>query len=210
MQKQWSKILKGHINLKDFIFAKEVRLGTYVSMPPAALVSLENSKKDPMLLPKYRERVEYIVISGELMHFVNILGKEGSRVKDLVVSPSDYIKKHNYKLNARYYIENVINSALNRIFESFKVDINEWYMNIPKGLNKSNLLINEVHFMGSTTRDHIPKSLNYNLEKYYKLQVCILCFDQAENTICQRCLSDPQICKIMSLEKIKLIERDYD
>lgn len=92
-------------------------------MPPAALVSLENTKKDPMLAPKYRERVEYIVISGKISIYNNILGKEGSRIKDLVVSPPDYIKKHNYKLNSKYYIENVINSALNRIFESFKIDI---------------------------------------------------------------------------------------
>jgi DNA polymerase elongation subunit (family B) len=88
-------------------------------MPPAALVSIENTKKDPMLAPKYRERVEYIVISG----------KEGSRVKDLVVSPADYIKKHNYKLNSRYYIENVINNALNRIFEAFKIDIQVIWLN---------------------------------------------------------------------------------
>ncbi len=83
-------------------------------------------------------------------------------------------------------------------------------MNIPKGLNKVNLLINEVHFMGSTTRDHIPKSLNYNLEKYYRLQVCILCFDQAENLICSRCISEPQVSTILSLQKMKFIEREYN
>jgi DNA polymerase zeta len=60
------------VNIRDFIFAKEVRLGTYVSMPPAALVSLENTKKDPMLAPKYRERVEYIVISGNEAKINNI------------------------------------------------------------------------------------------------------------------------------------------
>jgi len=114
LYKQWSKILKGHINLKDFIFAKEVRLGQYVSIPPAALVSIENTKKDPMMAPKYQERVKYVVISG----------KQGSRVKDLVVSPDEYIKKHNYKINSKYYIENVINNALGRVFETFKVDVN--------------------------------------------------------------------------------------
>jgi len=55
------------VNLKDFIFAKEVKLGTYVSVPPAALVSIENSKKDPMLAPKYQERVKYVVISGRIL-----------------------------------------------------------------------------------------------------------------------------------------------
>ena len=58
--------MKGHIDLKDFVFAKEVKLGTYVNVPPAALVSIENSKKDPMLAPKYQERVKYVVISGKV------------------------------------------------------------------------------------------------------------------------------------------------
>mmetsp|Transcript_31945 Transcript_31945/g.28955 ORF Transcript_31945/g.28955 Transcript_31945/m.28955 type:complete len:121 (+) Transcript_31945:2-364(+) len=120
-----------------------------------------------MLAPKYRERIQYIVISG----------KEGSRVKDLVVSPQEYVKKHNYKLNAKYYIQNVINAPLDRVFECFNIDVADWFQNIPKGLNKSNLLINDTHMMGSTTRDHVPKSFNYNLEKYYRVQVCILCFD---------------------------------
>ena len=31
LSKQWSKILAGRISLPDFIFAKEVRLGTYSS-----------------------------------------------------------------------------------------------------------------------------------------------------------------------------------
>lgn len=86
-------------------------------MPPAALVSIENSKKDPMLAPKYRERIQYIVISG----------KEGSRVKDLVVAPNEYLKKHNYKLNGKYYIQNVINAPLDRVFECFNIDVNDWF-----------------------------------------------------------------------------------
>ena len=67
LYKQSSKILKGHVNIKDFIFAKEVRLGSYISIPPAALVSMENAKKDPMLAPKFQERVKYIVILAPIM-----------------------------------------------------------------------------------------------------------------------------------------------
>lgn len=113
IQKQWSKILTGHVNFKDFAFAKEVRLGGYVSVPPAALVALNKMTIDPMAAPKHRERVKYIVIAG----------KEGSRVKDLVVSPEVFIKSHNHKLHGRYYIENVINSALGRLFASFNIDL---------------------------------------------------------------------------------------
>ena len=52
------------MNFKDFVFAKEVRLGRYLSVPPAALVALNKINEDPMSAPKYRERVKYIVIAG--------------------------------------------------------------------------------------------------------------------------------------------------
>jgi DNA polymerase zeta len=38
LERQWSKIIQGEVDFKDFIFAKEVRYGTYKSMPPGAIV----------------------------------------------------------------------------------------------------------------------------------------------------------------------------
>ena len=52
------------MNYKDFIFAKEVKLNSYVNLPPAALVALERQKEDPRLEPCARERVQYIVVAG--------------------------------------------------------------------------------------------------------------------------------------------------
>lgn len=52
--------------------------------------------------------------------------------------------------------------------------------------------------------------MNWNLEKYYRLQVCILCFDQAENMVCTRCLSDPITCEIIARYKMQLFEREYN
>ncbi len=52
---------------KDFVFAKEVRLGTYsnkVAPPPAALVATQLMTKDPRAEPKYGERVPYVVVNG--------------------------------------------------------------------------------------------------------------------------------------------------
>jgi len=198
MQKQWSKILKGHIDIRDFMFAREVKLGKYTCPPPAALVAEEIRKRDIMLTPKYGERVKYLVIAGAL----------GSKVKDMVVSPDDYNKDHRYKLNSKYYIERVINNALHRVFVSFRVNVSGWYFNIPKGLSKTNLLVNQIHFMGSTTNTNVPKALNYNLEKFFTLQICILCFEQAEDLICQRCINNPSVTQIMCLQKIRYIEKE--
>ena len=61
--------MTGHVNFKDFVFSKEVRLGKYISVPPAALVILNKMSADPMTAPKYRERVKYIVIAGIVLDF---------------------------------------------------------------------------------------------------------------------------------------------
>ena len=88
-------------------------MGKYVNLPPSALVALEMQKKDPILMPKYKERIKYLVITG----------REGSRLKDLVVSVPNFLKNHNYKLNSKYYIEKVINQPLIRLFDSIKLDV---------------------------------------------------------------------------------------
>lgn len=46
--------------LQDFVFAKEVRLGTYrasgSSLPPAAIVATKAMRIDPRAEPRYAER----------------------------------------------------------------------------------------------------------------------------------------------------------
>ncbi|XP_058738566.1 DNA polymerase zeta catalytic subunit isoform X2 [Vicia villosa] len=69
LQRQWKRILSGRVSLKDFIFAKEVRLGTYSarisSLPPAAIVATKAMRIDRRAEPRYAERIPYVVIHGE-------------------------------------------------------------------------------------------------------------------------------------------------
>ena len=66
MQRQWGKILAGRVSLADFVFAKEVRLGTYSAragaLPPAAIVASKALAHDPRAEPRYGERVPYVVV----------------------------------------------------------------------------------------------------------------------------------------------------
>ena len=68
-QRQWTKILAGRVSLADFVFAKEVRLGTYSArhgiVPPAAIVAGKAMAADPRMEPRYGERVPYVVVYGE-------------------------------------------------------------------------------------------------------------------------------------------------
>lgn len=67
VERQWSKILSGRVSLADFVFAKEVRLGTYSGRgppPSAAIVATKAMSHDPRAEPRYGERIPYVVVHG--------------------------------------------------------------------------------------------------------------------------------------------------
>ncbi|GAY60125.1 hypothetical protein CUMW_199630 [Citrus unshiu] len=110
LQRQWTRILSGRVSLQDFVFAKEVRLGTYStrsssSLPPAAIVATKAMRADPRAEPRYAERVPYVVVHGD----------PGARLVDLVVDPLDLLAIDSpYRLNDLYYINKQIIPALRR------------------------------------------------------------------------------------------------
>ncbi|KAG6974768.1 hypothetical protein JG687_00000160 [Phytophthora cactorum] len=119
MEKYWIQILENRVPLKEFIFAKEVRLGTYSngSAPPAALVSVKAMGKDPRAEPRYAERVPYVVVNGP----------PGARLMDLVVSPDEYFdKRKRYSINYHYYINKQIIPSLERLFLLTGANIRSW------------------------------------------------------------------------------------
>ncbi|MCO5554979.1 hypothetical protein L7F22_008518 [Adiantum nelumboides] len=67
LQRQWGKIISGRISFRDFIFAKEVRLGAYSArasvLPPAAIVATKAMAIDPRAEPHYGERIRLIPMS---------------------------------------------------------------------------------------------------------------------------------------------------
>lgn len=77
VQRQWTKILAGRVSLADFVFAKEVRLGTYSArhgiIPPAAIVASRAMASDPRMEPRYGERVPFVVVYGEPGGWVDAL-----------------------------------------------------------------------------------------------------------------------------------------
>jgi DNA polymerase zeta len=58
-QRQFQRILSNRVSLQDFMFAREVRLGSYrtATIPPAALVAAKCMAQDPRLEPARGERV---------------------------------------------------------------------------------------------------------------------------------------------------------
>ncbi|CAN0101705.1 unnamed protein product, partial [Scytosiphon promiscuus] len=126
LYRQWTRILTDRAAVGDFIFAKEVRLGTYASdvyMPPSAIVASKAMANDPRAEPKYCERVPYVVVAGPV----------GARLMDLVVSPEQFLAEGSgLRLNGKYYITKVVNPALDRALALLGVDVNAWYNDMPR------------------------------------------------------------------------------
>lgn len=82
----WERILENRASIQDFIFAKEVRLGTYSDKgapPPGAMVAARRRAVDPNDEPQYGDRVPYVITVGE----------PDSRLADRAVPPEDMFRK---------------------------------------------------------------------------------------------------------------------
>uniref|UniRef100_A0A2N9FAW5 DNA polymerase n=1 Tax=Fagus sylvatica TaxID=28930 RepID=A0A2N9FAW5_FAGSY len=128
LQRQWTRILSGRVSLQNFVFAKEVRLGTYCtrgssSLPPAAIVATKAMRADPRAEPCYAERIPYVVIHGE----------PGARLIDMVVDPLELLAMDSsFRLNDLYYINKQIIPALQRVFGLVGADLNQWFIEMPR------------------------------------------------------------------------------
>ncbi|XP_010243556.1 PREDICTED: DNA polymerase zeta catalytic subunit [Nelumbo nucifera] len=174
LQRQWTRILCGKVSLQDFVFAKEVRLGTYSarasSLPPAAIVATKAMKADPRAEPRYAERIPYVVIHGE----------PGARLVDMVVDPMDILAIDSpFRLNDLYYINKQIIPALQRVFGLVGADLNRWFSEMPRPYG---LILAKNH-------SYVPNPQRARIDYYYLSKRCILCGElvQASNNLCEPC-----------------------
>ncbi|KAL3674721.1 hypothetical protein V7S43_000655 [Phytophthora oleae] len=180
MEKYWLQILENRVPLKEFIFAKEVRLGTYSngSAPPAALVSAKAMGKDPRAEPRYAERVPYVVVNGP----------PGARLMDLVVSPDEFFdKRKRYSINYHYYINKQIIPSLERLFLLTGANIRSWYAALPRSSVKAR---QHVYENATPTR---PFGRGFrSIDSFYLSKHCRLCGSIGNDTLCQECTANPQ------------------
>ncbi|KAK8698089.1 hypothetical protein V6N13_114220 [Hibiscus sabdariffa] len=174
LHRQWTRILSGRVSLQDFIFAKEVRLGTYStkvsSLPPAAIVATKAMRTDPRAEPRYAERVPYVVIHGE----------PGARLVDMVVDPLELLAINSpYRLNDLYYINKQIIPALHRVFGLVGADLNRWFLEMPRLARKA---------FGKCA-GHALNPQSMRIDYYYLSKHCILCGELVQSSahLCGRC-----------------------
>ncbi|KAI4653294.1 hypothetical protein J4E93_001056 [Alternaria ventricosa] len=133
-QAQCAKIMEGRVSIQDFLFAKEVKLGTYSDRgppPPGALIATKRMLADPRAEPQYGERVPYVVVTGA----------PGARLIDRCVSPETLLQNDHLELDAEYYISKNLIPPLERIFNLVGANVRGWYDEMPKKQRIRNITI---------------------------------------------------------------------
>jgi DNA polymerase zeta len=184
--KQWQKILDERVNVKDFIFAKEVKLGKYRredTLPPAAVVAQSNMLRDKRTEPLYGDRVPYVVV-----HHKQSAGPRG-RLIDMVLDPQAYLNEQRRGsrpvLHGRYYIEKQILPSLDRILCLMGIDVKQWFNEMPRRIRPGWRKARTTH---------------RTLDGYYRSRYCAVCETRMvggksgnnDVLVCNRCRSDEQ------------------
>ncbi|KAK9735428.1 hypothetical protein RND81_04G205200 [Saponaria officinalis] len=195
LQRQWSRILSGRISIQDFVFAKEVRLGTYSTktscLPPAAIVASKAMRADPRAEPRYGERVPYVVVHGE----------PGVRLVDMVVDPQELLALDSpYRLNDVYYISKQIIPALQRVFGLVGADLNQWFREMPRTVRDAPT----KHYFNAAT------SLRARIDHYYSSRHCVLCGElaRADSRLCENCFKNGPLTAAVMTGRTAKLERD--
>ncbi|KAJ9477968.1 DNA polymerase zeta catalytic subunit [Pseudozyma hubeiensis] len=210
LQRQWRKILEGRVSPQDFIFAKEVRLGSYsdkVAPPPGAAVSSRRMLADPRSEPQYGERVPYIISQGE----------PRAKLNQQAVSPEAFLKNPQLQINALYYITRTIIPPLARVFNLLGADVEAWFHEMPKPNNAywnkrpTVALLSAVlaqqeeteaeaaeNADGAVSSQRLAAGKGTNsaaiatLNSHYATETCLLCSSRTEALVCLDCRQSPQ------------------
>lgn len=176
IQRLCQKLHLDRIPFVDYIFRKEVRLGSYKDghLPPAAIVATRAIEQDPRTIPRHGERVPYVVLYD----------RPGAPLKDCVVSPEEYLHAASLgqaRLNTTYYITKQILPTLDRIFSLVGVNVMSWYAEIPRPLYDPIL---------PAASKKQTRNNQSSLRMFYTAERCHICHGKSvQKQICKSCLA---------------------
>lgn len=214
LERQWHKILANRVSVQDFVFAKEVRLGTYspkaAVVPPAAIVAAKAMATDPRAEPRFAERVPYVVVYGE----------PGARLVDMVVSPHALVESSSrLRLHSIYYITKQIIPALERIFSLVGADLRAWFAAMPrpqkllpqKRPQGANALMQQGPGAQHLGPGRAAAGIVGTIDRYYLSRHCAVCdgLTHAAQPLCDQCQLDPQLAAAVLTARSGRLERQY-
>ncbi|KAK0502919.1 hypothetical protein EDD18DRAFT_1345761 [Armillaria luteobubalina] len=180
--RSWSKLLENRASVQDFIFAKEVRMGTYsdkVPPPPGAAVAARRTLLDPQYEPQYGERVPYVISRGP----------PDTRLVDRAMEPLDLLNNPHTSLDTEYYISRVLIPPLERMFNLVGAN------SVPASPSK---------------KKAGPEAIQrLNIDEHFGSSTCFTCSSYAPEGICDVCRMDTRATMSGVLNRINVIERRF-
>jgi len=199
LERQWGRILAGRVSASDFVFAKEVRLGTYRAhgglMPPAALVAVRSMAADPRAEPRFGERVPYVVVHGE----------PGARLMDLVVQPKALVESAGtLRLHALYYITKQIIPAVERVLSLIGADVRSWFAEMPRPQRP----VVQKRSLPATTSEGRS---GVTIDRFYLSRHCAVCDEltHVSKPLCECCMLRPQLVAAVLPARFNRLERQH-
>ncbi|KAH6628687.1 hypothetical protein F5144DRAFT_320810 [Chaetomium tenue] len=217
-QSQCSRIMRGAVSIQDFLFAKEIKLGSYSGKgpgPPGALISTKRMLEDARAEPQYGERVPYVVVSGA----------PGARLIDRCVAPEDLLNDPHASLDAEYYISKNLIPPLERIFNLVGANVRAWYDEMPKVQQ-----VRRLEMTSAAVAAGMPNNGNNNnttakqtLEFFLNSTSCLTCnvkmskptttndppSPTAPLPICTRCAATPSTTMPLLRSRLSAEQRRY-
>ncbi|KAH9849760.1 hypothetical protein C2E23DRAFT_870439 [Lenzites betulinus] len=176
----WARILENKVSIQDFIFAKEVKMGTYsdkVPPPPGVTVAARRMLEDPNDEPQYGERIPYVVVRGE----------PGSRLVDRATAPHELFRDSHKRLDASYYISRVLIPPLERIFNLVGADVRSWFDDMPKSLRADQT---DVTLSPRKNKKSVMVANAFKIDDHFTSSHCLLCGALTPEVLCEVCRSD--------------------
>lgn len=199
-QSQCSKIMQGRVSVQDFLFAKEVKLGTYSDKgipPPGALIATKRMLADSRMEPQYGERIPYVVITGA----------PGARLIDRCVDPERLLKDDQLELDAEYYINKNLIPPLERIFNLVGANVRSWFDEMPK-VQRVRAVRGPAQILNMAAANEGNTIAKKTLESYLHSTSCLVCrsklpppqpgvalpaqLQESPLPICEECASKPE------------------
>ncbi|CAL1695850.1 unnamed protein product [Somion occarium] len=193
----WARMLENRVSVQDFVFSKEVKMGTYsdkVPPPPGVAVAARRMVEDPGYEPQYGERVPYVIIRGKPLQ----------RLVDRAVSPEEVLNDSHKYIDASYYISRVLVPPLERILNLVGADVRSWYDEMPKILRADQpdaLLLSPRKPL-----NYVDMANRLSIDEHFLSSRCLTCDEPTPYGVCLNCRRQEQSTITGLLGRIKKTE----
>lgn len=233
--RQCDKLHTGRASIIDYIFAQEVRLGSYkseASAPQGAHVAMHRMQIDPNDRSQPGERVPYVVINRQETARL----RDSAQRPEVLLFPSPGAQAGGGwvapELNAPYYLLKRILPMLHRVFSLIGVDVFRWYKVCCHPHPRCDIGLHGVCCLSDgppggampCAQMEMRRSKRPPLDRplpalgqragtivgYMKSNHCVLCDQQCREILCDGCLGDGTSAMLTLAARQRIVQRRFD